>query len=271
MVAAISNRLLISHIILRGPEIQQIYMAIEVHQRLDWQELYKTFVAHNDTEDPFKLEEATLREALNFLVISRMIRRRKQKKSLYFFIDPKSHGLAFPLALLTHVHQHPDKRQQAISLIYQQLIAHDTLSITQQQLRDEQERGPYRELFTWTSEKISFWTHLAMYLGLIYRLERENVLIIAPQPELLLLAIKQVLATPEPTSSIMVCLQRISQLFFACFSSNGRVHGGITQTLVAMHRLGMIHLSHQDDAVRSLVLGNWRVSEIALPTQEAVQ
>jgi hypothetical protein len=51
---------------------------------------------------------------------------------------------------------------------------------------------------------------------------------------------------------------------FACFTSRGRVHGGMAQTLLALDRLGRVRLSHSADAARSLLLGDRRVSDVWL-------
>ncbi|MEI7769626.1 MAG: hypothetical protein WCI67_06545 [Chloroflexales bacterium] len=66
--------------------------------------------------------------------------------------------------------------------------------------------------------------------------------------------------------SLAAALTQIDAEIFACFTARGRVHRGLAQTLLAMERLGHIRMTHHADAARSLLLGDRRVSEVALTT-----
>src|SRR5262249_41378251 len=162
---------------------------------------------------------------------------------------------------LHHIQAHDDERQRAPALIYRQIVADDTLAITSAALREQMERGAHRQLFTWTSEKISLWGHLAAYVGLIRRSEREAELLIGPQPGLALEALRWA-ATHVEGPSLDALLEAIDITLFACFTSRGRVHRGLAQALLALERRGDIRLTHSADAARSLTLGERRVSEV---------
>src|SRR5262249_13041549 len=172
-----------------------------------------------------------------------------------FHAVPLLANVPFSLLLLHHIQTHIDERQRAPALMYRQLVSDDLLAITPAALREQMERGAHRSLFTWTSEKISLWGHLTSYIGLIRRSEREAELLIVPQPDLALAALRWS-SSQASTSSLDALLEVIDANLFACFTSRGRVHRGLAQTLLALDRLGRVRLSHSADADRSLMLGD---------------
>ena len=258
------GRLLISHITLRGPELSQLYTIIVERPGVSYDELTNALMPAGANISSFGLEEAPLREALNFLLVARLVEQQgPRRRKASFQATPLLAGAPFALLLLRHIQAHGDERQRAPTLIYQQLVSDDVLAIIPTVLREQMERGAHRSLFTWTSEKISFWGHLAGYVGLIRRSEREAELLIVPQPNLALAALRWASAQAS-TSSLDALLDAIDTNLFACFTSRGRVHRGLAQTLLALERLGHIRLSHSADAAHSLMLGDRRVSDVWL-------
>jgi hypothetical protein len=264
MTAPSLGRLLISHITLRGPELSQLYTIIVERPGVSYDELTNAMMPAGASVSSFGLEEAPLREALNFLLVARLVEQQgSSRRKASFHATPLLAGAPFALLLLHYIQTHSDERQRAPALIYRQLVSDDVLEITPAVLREQMERGAHRSLFTWTSEKISFWGHLAGYIGLIRRSEREAELLIVPQPNLALAALRWASAQAS-TSSLDVLLEVIDASLFACFTSRGRVHRGLAQTLLALDRLGRVRLSHSADAARSLMLGDRRVSDMWL-------
>jgi hypothetical protein len=267
-------RLLISHITLRGPELRQLYEIIRERPEVLYEDLVRSVVAPVAARDPFGLEEATLREALNFLLVAGMVEQRgsaRRKASFSAAPSPPDSDIGIPLMLLNRIGQLADERQRAIGLVHRHLVDRDALAFTLAGLRDDIERGPYGHLFAWTGEKIGFWAHLAAYLGLVRRLEREVEGLVVPQPSLVLGALGLALSDGSVSASLDTCLRAIDRAYFACFTRAGRVHRGLAQTLIALHRMGHIHLTHRSDATHSVLLGDWRVSEFRLAEREAVR
>lgn len=267
------GRLLISHITLRGPELQQTYERIVAYGDAAYEELCAEVVLDGGMHDDFGLADATLREALNFLVIARLVQRHGGSwRTARFRAIPLLTGVAFPLLLLHHIASLPDERQRAPILIHRQLTEEDVPSVTPATLREFMERSRYATLFTWTNEKAIFWGHLAAYLGLVRRLEREGTLLLVPQPFLVLAALQfelgRIGAPPASGVPLAATLDGVDSRFFSCYTRHRRVHRGLEQTLIALHRLGEVRLTHESDASRSLLLGNWRVSHICLSRAE---
>ncbi len=264
------GRLLISHITLRGPELQQLHTLIARRPDICYDELRETLVAPVALRTEIQLEEAPLREALNFLLVAGLVEQRGASRlKATFRVTATLSERPFALLLLHHLCQHGDERQRAISLIHRQLVLDDALAVTPQALRDQMERGPYQKLFVWTSEKIMLWTHLASFLGLVRRLERGGELLVVPQPHLLLDALHWATSQTAAGGSLDALLRVIDCSLMACYTGRQRVHRGVAQTLIALHSWGEIRLSHSSDAMRSLLLGTWRVSNIQLvPMQE---
>lgn len=257
-----SGRLLISHITLRGPELAQTYRLIAAQPEITAEDLRAQLAPLGVGASPYDLADAPLREALNFLGLAGLIEAHGRQRR--YRATPRRRDLPFALLFLHHLAHHPDQRQRAISLVQRALITEDTLSITPQALRDQLERGTLHELFAWTGEKISFWAHLAAYLGLIRRIERSSDLLIVPQPTLLNAALGWAQAQLEQQTALEPTLRMIDTNLFACFTLRGRVQRGLAQTLLAMERMGQAQLTHQADAARSLLLGERRVSDVVL-------
>lgn len=262
------GRLLISHITLRGPELQQTYERIIAHGEVDHDELRTELVPRSNVRDSFGLDDAILREAINFLLVARLIQQLgdSQRKATFRAV-PFIANVGFPLLLLNHMALLSDERQRAPARIHRQLICEDMLSVTPAIVRDHMERSQYANLFTWTSEKTTFWSQLAAYLGLVRKLEREGNYLLIPRPSLVLEAIQyemtqsNTLTAMLPLASI---LDAIDNHFFACYTRQRRIHSGLAQALLALHRLGHVRLTHESDAPRSLLLANRRVSHILL-------
>lgn len=262
------GRLLISHITLRGPELQQTYERIVAHGEMDHEELRAELMPGNNVRDSFGLDDAILREAINFLLVARLIQQvGDSRRTATFRAVPFIADVQFPLLLLNHITMLSDERQRAPTLIHRQLIGEDALSVTPANVRDRMERSQYANVFTWTSEKTTFWSQFAAYLGLARKLEREGNFLLIPQLSLVLEAIQHemrqanTLTATVPLASI---LDAIDDHFFACYTRQRRIHSGLAQALVALHRLGYVRLNHESDAPRSLVLANRRVSHILL-------
>lgn len=290
MTSQSSGRLLISHITLRGPELAQIFGLVAASPEVGLDDLRGLVAPAAVGSSPYELSDAPLREALSFLTLAGLIEGRGRQRR--FSVAPGlPHGAPFPLVLLRCLQRHADRRQRAISLVQGALVADDLLSITPQALRERLERGPLRDVFAWTGEKVHFWAHLAAYLGLIRRPDRSPELLVVPQPALVRAALgwasQQVdtqgsSSLPEATGSaahdvdptipisLAAALRRIDTELFACFTARGRVHRGLAQTLLALERLGQIRLSHSADAAQSLLLSERRVSEVTLLRRAAV-
>ncbi len=92
-----------------------------------------------------------------------------------------------------------------------------------------------------------------------------------PQPWLIISALRWAGVQPGDVWSLDRCLRMVDAALFACFTRRGNVHVGLAQTLTAMHRRGVLRLTHSADAARSLLLGDRRVSEVELTQLEVTQ
>lgn len=264
------GRLLISHITLRGPELGQLYANVLGTPGIRYDDLVQITAAPIHGGDPFGLQEAALREALNFLLVARLVEQRgTARRRAAFFANADTQDIEFPLLLLCHIKAHPDERQRAIAALHEQLVAQDTLAISTSAIRDEAERGPLGSIFAWTGEKIGFWARLCQYLGLTFTVARDGHLLLVPRPELVVAALRAYLGDRQ-SASLAECLLSVHATYFACFTARRTVHRGLAQTLVALHRLGVLRLSHSSDAAQSVILGDWRVSDIELHSEQAV-
>lgn len=258
------GRLLISHITLRGPDLRQTYARIVAHNEVNLETLHCEVALDTNVQNQFGLEDAILRETINFLLITRLIEQRgESRRKASFRATPLLDGVEFPLLLLHHIMTLTDARQRAPILIHRQLISDDILSFTPASIREHMERSQYRDLFTWTSEKTTFWSHLAAYLGLARRLEREGRYLLIPQLSLMLAAIRYEMRQAQ-IFPLALLLDALEENFFACYTRQRRIHRGLEQTLIALNHLGHIRLSHESDTPRSFTLANHRVSHIQL-------
>jgi len=262
MTATPTGRLLISHITLRGPELAQVYAQVAARPEVSADDLRDRLAPAAAGASPFELADAPLREALSFLSLAGLVEARGRQRR--YSAAPLLPGAPFPLLLLHHLRRHAEERQRAISLVHQALVTEDMLTTTVLALRDQIERGPLRDLFAWTGEKVTLWAHLAAYLGLIRRVERSAELLAVPALDLTLAALTWAAAELNGDSSLDAALRWIDAGLFACLTARGRVHRGVAQTLLALERLGQVRLSHSSDAARSLLLGERRVSDLAL-------
>jgi hypothetical protein len=261
MSSSPAGRLLISHITLRGPELAQVYARIVAHPELGADDL-RAYFGSVGGSSPFELADAPLRETLSFLCLAGLVEVRGRQRR--YTASPRLTGVPFPLLLLHHLRVHPEERQRAIGLVHHSLAGDDILNTTATALRDRLERGPLRDLFAWTGEKVNFWAHLAGYLGLIRRVERSSELLAVPSLSLLHSALIWAIGEAGSDLSLDAVLRRVDAELFACFTVRGRIHKGFAQALLALERLGTIRLSHSADAARSLLLGERRVSDLAL-------
>src|SRR5687767_15087137 len=151
------GRLLISHITLRGPEVKQLYSFVASVSNPSYQELAEHYVPDWQPESAFNIEEAALREALNFLLAAGLVHQQgDSRRKARFSPVAAGEGTSFELKLLGAIRRLADERQQAIFLVHRQLVMRDVLAISPTELRAELERGPHARLFTWTSEKVLF-------------------------------------------------------------------------------------------------------------------
>ncbi len=262
MTATAPARLLISHITLRGPELAQLYALIAVSPAATLDDLRAKLCPAGVGTAPDDLADAPLREALSFLGIAGLVTANGRPRR--YTATPRLRAVPFPLLLTHHVATHPDERQRAIAFVHRQLVADDTLAITPQALRDQQERGPLRDLFAWTGEKVTLWAHLAAFLGLIRRVERATELLIVPSLALTRHALSWARTAATDATALDALLRVIDSHLFACFTARGRIHRGLTQTLLALESRGQLHMTHHADAAHSLLLGERRVSTLAL-------
>jgi hypothetical protein len=265
------GRLLISHITLRGPEIAQFYSVVSRGPGIAYDDLMERVVLRVSAVDGFGLEEAPAREALNFLLVARLITQQGiVRKRSVFHASPLLADVPFALLLLHHLTMHDDERQQAMSLVHRQLVLDDILSVESADLRSHIERSTLRDLFAWTSEKLSLWASLYTFLGIVRRLERTSDVFLVPQPELLLDALRWANGLLHTSGSLGAYLEAIDAHLFACLTRRGRLHQGAAQTLLALQRTGKIDLSHEADAAQSVLVGDRRISHIRLSSTEGV-
>ncbi len=261
------GRLLISHITLRGPEIAQLYTVVAAAPAIAYEDLMQRVVLRSAPTDAFGLEEASAREALNFLLGSRLlVQHGVVRRRSVFQVSPQLHQVPFALLLLHHLAVHDDTRQQALSLVHRQLVLDDILAIEGADLRSHIERSILKDFFAWTSEKLSLWASLSGFLGLLRRLERTSEVLLVPQPQLILQALGWAAVLLGESGSLGAYLQAIDSQLFACLTRRGRLHQGAAQTLLALQRLGHIALSHEADAAQSVLVGDRRISHIRLTT-----
>jgi hypothetical protein len=264
MTSSPVGRLLISHITLRGPELRQLYELVARQGALSHSALVAMLVPCGHANED--MVEAPLREALSFLTGVGLLARQGANRRAVYHLATKAADQPFALVLLRKIRAHPDLRQQAISLVHDQLVADDLLHLTANEVRERMERGSHGDLFAWTGEKIGLWTHIADFVGLIRRLERTADLVLVPQPELVLAALHWAQQQVGNTS-LDKSLHLIDTALFACYTQRGRVHRGLTQTLLMLEQFGGIQLGHNADAARSVLLSERRVSDCIL--QEA--
>ncbi len=261
------GRLLISHITLRGPELAQLYAMIRDAPGSNYEALRDALIPTAGPRSAFGLDDAPLREALNFLIVAGLVEQQGPSRlRATFRTPPDPDDLPFAPLLLRRIGAHDDERQRALALIHRELIAADVLAITPAEVRDRMERGPLRSLFMWTGEKIALWGHLSAFFGLIRRPEREAAWLLVPTPGLML----DVLAAakrPVEGTSLAAVLDSVDSSTFACYTSRGRVHRGVAQTLLALDHAGRIQLTHAADAARSVMLGERRVSDVVIAPQ----
>lgn len=261
---ASSNRLLISHITLRGRELKQLYDQIAVRPGISCEDLMVALTP----EQPRAcgLADATLLEALNFLVIAGMIRQEgAERRHASFYPTPQLVDAPFALLLLHHLQTHPDRRQQALALIQRLLAAEDALALTPAQVRERMERSPIGSLFAWTGEKVRFWSSLAHYLGIVRWFGSNTDIWLVPQPYVLFQSLEWVVRQEDANEQLLGrVLDDVDRRFFACYTAQKRVHQGMVQSLLALERMGRVQLSHRADAPRSLLLNERRVSHVRL-------
>lgn len=263
------NRLLISHITLRGPELKQLFGFIGAHRSVTYSDLANYFVPAWHADENFGLNEAPLREALNFLLVAGMVTQHGDSRRKAAFEMPSAFAdQDFELTLLQAVNSHADERQRAISLVHRHLVARDILSINPSSLRAELERSPYAKLFIWTGEKVLFWSQLTSFVGLVLRLDRSLEVLVAPQPLFLLKVLRWCAPAQVGPFQLFDLLDTTDRTLFACFTERGRVHSGLAYSLTALDRLGHVRLTHSADAARSLLLDQWRVSNIEFVSRE---
>ena len=147
-------------------------------------------------------------------------------------------------------------------------VARDILSINPSSLRAELERSPYAKLFIWTGEKVLFWSQLTSFVGLVLRLDRSLEVLVAPQPLFLLKVLRWCAPAQVGPFQLFDLLDTTDRTLFACFTERGRVHSGLAYSLTALDRLGHVRLTHSADAARSLLLDQWRVSNIEFVSRE---
>lgn len=272
MPAPTLGRLLISHITLRGPELAQLYALIAERPGLSYDDLTEALMPGGACVSDFGLAEAPLREALNFLLVAGLVSQRgPSRRRAAFAATPRLALAPFSILLLHHIHQHRDERQRAIALVHRCLVRDDVLALPLLPLRERMERSELRDLFAWTGEKVTFWTHLASFVGLTRRLDRCQDVLLVPQPWLVLSALRWAGAQSGAQCSLERCLRMIDDSLFACFTGRGTVHVGLAQTLTAMGRYDMLRLTHSSDAACSLLLGTRRVSEVQVMQREVAQ
>ena len=271
-MTATSGRLLISHITLRGPELAQVYATIAAYPESTLDDLRGRLCPAPGTV-PHELADAPLREVLSFLSITGLIATQGRVRR-YTVTTTDTHA-SFPLLMLHALTAHADPRQRALSAIQRILVANDTLTIASPALRAQIERGPLRNLFAWTGEKVHFWSQLMAYLGLVRRPERFLDVILVPQPHLVFEALRwaqqqvgRVSAVGDMRFSLAGALHQIDTALFACFTERGRVHQGLVQTLTALEYVGTLEFTHHTDAAQSLLLGDRRVSDVRFITME---
>ncbi len=270
MTISSSNRLLISHITLRGVELEQLYRRIESQPGIYFNDL--VFALSPDPCDHSRLEltETALFEAVNFLIVADMIRSEgSTRRQACFYPKPMLNDIPFPLLLLYHIQAHPDKRQRALALVQRHLVAEDILSSNTKDIRIEMERSSLGNLFVWTSEKVIFWSHLSHYLGTVRRLNHKNEILIVPQMSLLLKTLHWTNKTElVDIYHLRQSLDAIDRLFFACYTVHNRVHQGIVQALVALEKTGYVQFFHYSDSQSSLLLNERRISHFRLKKED---
>lgn len=259
------GRLLISHITLRGPELAQTYRWILSNPETAYDSVL-AFARLGRTEvNEFGLDDATTREALNFLLIAGMVAQTGSPRARARFsaspLDPK---LPFELLLLHHLSAHESLRHRALRLVHDVAVGHGIVITTVEALREELERSPYQDLFAWTGEKVRFWSHLMNFVGLTRRLQRSGAIAVVPVRHLLLTALRAVGASEETPTPVHSLLAEIETRFFACLESSHHVHAGVAQSLEALSSEGSLRLLHLADAAQSLLVGERRVSHLRL-------
>ncbi|MCS7288237.1 MAG: hypothetical protein RMJ55_07115 [Roseiflexaceae bacterium] len=261
---ASSNRLLISHITLRGRELKQLYEQIAACPGISFADLVVALTP--EQPETFGLADTTLREALNFLLIASMVKQEgAERRRASFYPTPQLVDAPFALLLLHHIQTHPDRRQQALALIQRLLAAEDILALAPAQVRERMERSPIGSLFAWTGEKVRFWGSLAHYLGVVRWFGNNTDILLVPQPYLLFQALEWIVRGNETDEHhLRRVLDDIDCRFFACYTTQKRVHQGVVQSLLALERMGSVHLSHRADAASSLLLNERRISHFRL-------
>src|SRR6185436_941772 len=106
MTAPSLGRLLVSHITLRGLELRQLYELIEGRPDISYDNVAAATTAAV-LSSAFGLEEAPLREALNFLLVAGMVEQiGPSRRKAIFRATPRIRSTPFPLLLLHHTQSH---------------------------------------------------------------------------------------------------------------------------------------------------------------------
>ena len=233
-------------------------------------ELVERIVPSHRDADEFGLHEATLREALNFLLVANLVGQRgPTRRKAAFHATPLLADLPFSLLLLHHLQSLADERQRAFEILVHSELVRRRWRRAPLALGTPLERGPYGRLFAWTGEKLAFWGHLAAHLGLLHRLNGRSA--VAPSfPTWILVesALRWASQRLPGNTSLADHLSQIDATLFTCFTRDGRAHRGLAHTLVALHRQRRVRLTHHSDAARSLMLGDWHASSVRLLDDE---
>src|SRR3954468_7527241 len=104
------SRLLISHITLRGPEVKEVYRFIASRTLVSYQELAIRFVPSWQPGSAFMVEEAALREGLNFLLVAGLVQQHgdSRRKANFSALRPHDNG-PFELQLIQAIRDQEDE------------------------------------------------------------------------------------------------------------------------------------------------------------------
>lgn len=262
---AITDRLLINRITLRGPEMERIFRHVRRHPGVSYEALVERYVppepgVFSPTNDEL------LKDAIGFMLTAGVLALESNSNAWAkrtFVVPPDLPTDDFRLELLAALRAQPDPRQRAVAGVHDHLAGMDVVHVPANHTHRWMERSEWGGLFSWNEEKTRLVVGLYSYLGLVVPLE-DNGYMCIPRLALVKAIFKQVRkeAAAGARMPIRDVLEAIETSYFACFTAKGRVHRGLAFALEEMADRGMIRLRHQADSARSVLVGTRRVSEV---------
>jgi len=233
-----SERILLSHITVRGPDLESIHQVVKDRKSASFDFLANLFAMPEAGGSGVQVHQ--LRECLNFLETVGIIKANKSTKGEEFVLEPNLPDVAFPLILLNRLKL---SAENSFYLVHKHLVSNDVLSVDMGALKRTVESS--LELgFTWNEQKLGFWMNLADYLGLGKKYAYSQIFVCFPSSELLknLLTVTVSKRKSGERVNLGEFVNYLSTEFFECLTREGLLFKGLQQSLLVLQRKGRISL-----------------------------